>query len=121
MSAMRMGVGALDDAPGGEDVLMVLPAARVATIEEGAVELFIPDRPGAMRISRAVYEVYRAFHLPQRVGEVLSGDAARRARLLRCIRQLAGKGFLVPPSVGISHLSAGPAPAVELDDVSARA
>lgn len=83
---------------------MILPMARVVLIEPRAVELCIPDRPGAMRVTRGVYEVYRQFHLPRPVGDVLSGDETRQARLLECIRMLAGKGYLVPPGIGIPPL-----------------
>ena len=116
MSAAR--VPAPDSVPGVDDVLMILPAARLAVIEERAVELWIPDRPGAMRVTRAVYEVYRGFQLPRRVGEMLSGDAARQARLLACIRQLAAKGYLVPTEVGIPVLSGERAPHWEPDGLS---
>lgn len=97
---------------------MILPSAQVVMIEPGAVELCIPDHPGAMRLTRGVYEVYRQFHLPRPVAEVLSGNAARQERLLECIRRLAAKGFLVPPEVGIAPLSGEPEPAGEPDPFS---
>lgn len=100
-------------APGPGDVLMILPAARVVLIEPRTVELCIPDRPGAMRVTRGVYDVYRRFHVPRPVAEVLSGDATRQARLLECIRMLAGRGYLVTPEVGITPLAGAEASAPE--------
>jgi hypothetical protein len=111
VSQAASGTGA--EVPGPHDVLMIPSAARVAAIEERAVALCIPDQPGVMRVSRGVYEVYRAFHLPRPVGEMLTGDEARQARLLACIRQLAARGYLVPPEVGIGRLKGEPAPEAE--------
>lgn len=117
---------ARDAGPGPEpvneaDVLMVLPASRVASIEPAAVVVCLPGEPGGLRLRRGVYEFYRAFHLPRPVGEVLPADPARRAKVLDVVRLLAGKGYLVPPEVGIARLSGEPAPAGAPDVVSARA
>lgn len=106
------------DVPGPGDVLMILPTARVAAIEERAVVVCLPGETGGLRLKRGVYDLYRAFHLPRRVGEVLPADAGRRAKVLDVVRLLAAKGFLVPPLVGIPVLSGQPAPPAEPDWVS---
>lgn len=98
--------------------LMVLPTARVATIEERAVVVCLPGETGGLRLKRGVYDIYRAFHLPRRVSEVLPEDPARRAKVLDVIRLLAAKGFLVPPGVGIAPLSGDPEAAGEPDWIS---
>jgi hypothetical protein len=101
-----------------EDTLMVLPAAIVASIDAGAVVVCVPGEEGGLRLKRGVYDIYRAFHLPRRVAEVLPEEAARRAKVLQCIRLLASRGFLVPPEVGIAPLSGEPAPPWEPDALS---
>ncbi|HEU4883838.1 MAG TPA: hypothetical protein VFT45_16380 [Longimicrobium sp.] len=111
------------DARGGAEVepgdtLMMLPAAIVAGIEERAVVLCLPWEEGGLRLKRGVYDIYRAFHLPRPVAEVLPEDPERRAKVLQCIRLLASRGFLVPPEVGIATLSGEPAPYAEPDGFS---
>lgn len=103
---------------GANDELMVLPAARVAAIEARAVTICLPGEAGGLRLRRGAYEVYRAFHLPRRVAEVLPEDPARRAKVLDVVLLLAAKGFLVPPTVGIPPLSGAAEPAGEPDWVS---
>lgn len=98
-----------------EDELMVLPAALVAEIEERTVTLWMPGETGGLRLKRGAYEIYRAFHLPRRVAEVLPEDPARRAKVLDVVRLLAAKGFLVPPEVGIPALAGEPAQPGEPD------
>jgi hypothetical protein len=106
-------------APVGEDdVLMVLPGAVVVGIEEQSVLVSLPGETGGLRLRRGVYDIYRAFHLPRRVAEVLPDDPARRAKVLEVVRQLAAKGFLVPPEVGIPPLAGEPAPRGEPDELS---
>lgn len=103
---------------GEDDELMVLPVARVAAIEEHAVVVCLPGEAGGLRLKRGVYDLYRAFHLPRRVGEVLPEDPARRAKVLDVIRLLARKGFLVPPEAGVAPLSGEPEAAGEPDLLS---
>ncbi|HYR07221.1 MAG TPA: hypothetical protein VEQ60_05620 [Longimicrobium sp.] len=100
---------------GEDDELMVLPAALVVGLEERAVVIRLPWEEGGLRLKRGVYDIYRAFHLPRRVAEVLPEDPARRAKVLDVVRLLAAKGFLVPPEVGIAPLSGEPAPQAEPD------
>ncbi|HEV3052379.1 MAG TPA: hypothetical protein VGX50_18855, partial [Longimicrobium sp.] len=69
-------------------------------------------------LKRGVYDIYRAFHLPRRVAEVLPEDPARRQKVLDVVRLLAAKGFLVPPGVGIPALAGEPAPPGELHPLS---
>ncbi|HEU0299794.1 MAG TPA: hypothetical protein VFR37_10075 [Longimicrobium sp.] len=104
--------------PGPEDTLMVLPGALVASIEEAAVVLCLPGERGGVRLRRGVYDLYRAFHLPRKVAEVLPEDPARRAKVLDVVRLLAAKGFLVPPEVGIPAPAGAPAPPGEPDPFS---
>lgn len=115
MSADTGGVAAPRPPVGEEDTLMVLPAAIVAAIEERAVVVCVPGEEGGLRLRRGVYDIYRAFHLPCRVAEVLPADPARRAKALDVVRLLAAKGFLVPPEVGIAPLSGEPSPQAEPD------
>jgi hypothetical protein len=105
-------------AVGEDDVLMVLPAALVATLEEHAVVVCMPGDSRGLRLKRGVYDIYRAFHLPRRVAEVLPEDPARRARVLDVVRLLVSKGFLVSPEIGIPVLSGAPAPEAEPDWLS---
>jgi hypothetical protein len=86
-------------------ILMTAPAATVVHIGERAVIISLPPKSSGLRMSRGVYEVYRRFHLPRRVGEVLSDEVEHRATLLERVRLLAAKGYLVPPDVGISTLA----------------
>jgi hypothetical protein len=105
-------------AMGVDDELMVLPAARVAEIEECAVTICLPGEAGGLRLKRGAYEVYRAFHLPRRVADVLPADSAKRERVLGVVRLLAAKGFLVPPKVGIPAMSGDPTPEAEPNWIS---
>jgi hypothetical protein len=118
MSAEAEGVAAPPPPVGEDDELMVLPGALVAAIEERAVVVCLPGETGGLRLKRGVYDIYRAFHLPRRVAEVLPADPARRAKVLDVVRLLAAKGFLVPPEVGIAPLSGEPAPQAEPDWLS---
>lgn len=103
---------------GDEDMLMVLPAARVSAIEERAIVVNLPGEAGELRLKRGVYDIYRAFHLPRRAADVLPADPARRAKVLDVVRLLVAKGFLVPPELGIAKLSGEVAPRTEPDGVS---
>jgi hypothetical protein len=108
--------GTAEAGPG--DTLMMLPAALVAEIEERAVTICLPGDAGGLRLKRGAYEIYRAFHLPRPVAEVLPEDPARRAKVLDVVRLLAAKGFLVPPEAGIGRLEGEPAPQGEPDWIS---
>lgn len=98
--------GLLSGAAVDEDVvLMAAPAALVAHIEERAVVMCLPPGAGGLRVSRGVYEIYRLFHLPRLVGDVLTAEPDRRAKRLEVVRFLTSKRYLVPPEVGIPGLA----------------
>jgi hypothetical protein len=121
---MRDGlVNGVEDAPAvsEDDELMALPAALVVEIDERAVVIRLPGERGGLRLKRGVYNVFRAFHLPKQVAEVLPDDPAKRAKVMDVVRLLAAKGFLVPPEVGIPILSGTPTTPWEPDAFSARA
>jgi hypothetical protein len=118
MSGADEGTGRPAPAVGEESELMMLPGALVTAIEERAVVVCLPGEAGGLRLARGVYDIWRAFHLPRRVAEVLPDAPARRAKVLDVVRLLAAKGFLVPPEVGIPPLSGEPAPAAEPDLLS---
>lgn len=105
-------------APGEDDELMLLPSAVVAAIEESAVVVCLPGETGGLRLKRGVYDIYRAFHLPRRVAQVLPDEPVRRAKVLGVIRLLAAKGFLVPPEMAIAPLAGEPAPPGDPDELS---
>jgi hypothetical protein len=86
-------------------ILMASAMVAVTHIEYRAVVMCLSPGDGGLRVSRGAYEVFRRFHLPCTIAEVLPSELERRAKVLDTVRFLARKGYLVPPEVGIVRIA----------------
>jgi hypothetical protein len=89
---------------GGEHCLMAPPSILVESIEESSVTLRNPEDGSRLRLTRAVYELFRPFYRPTTIAAVLPPGTPRRERKVACLGRLADQGFLVRPSTVIPDI-----------------